>query len=275
MLTYPNIDPAIFTIGPFQIGQTSIGPFQLRWYSLMYIIGLVAVFLFLRRALRLGRLKMTEDQIEVSLVWGLVGMILGARLAYVFIYNFDYYRNHLSEMLMVWQGGLSFHGGFVGLITGIFIYCRRSKIDFLNLTDNISAIIPVGLGFGRIGNFINGELWGRVTDVPWAMVFPGGGPFPRHPSQLYESFLEGWLLLAVTLFVYSRKPRTGVVSATFILGYASFRFIAEFFREPDQQLGYFFGGFSMGQLLCLVMWLFGAFILVYSKGRHSAGAGAA
>ncbi|NDE15186.1 prolipoprotein diacylglyceryl transferase [bacterium] len=269
MLTYPNIDPAIFTIGPFHLGQTSIGPFQLRWYSLMYIIGLVAVFLFLRRAVRTGRLKMTEEQIEVSLVYGLVGMILGARLAYVFIYNFEYYRHHLSEMVMIWQGGLSFHGGFVGLITGILIFCHLNKIDFLSLTDNIAAIIPVGLGFGRIGNFINGELWGRVSDVPWAMIFPGGGPLPRHPSQIYESFLEGWLLLALTLFVYSRKPRTGVVSATFILGYASFRFIAEFFREPDQQLGFFFGGFSMGQLLCSLMWVFGVFILMYSKTHYS------
>ena len=161
MLTYPNIDPAIFTIGPL----------QLRWYSLMYIIGLVAVFLFLRRAVRKGRLKMTDEQVETSLVYGLIGMILGARVAYVFIYNFDYYRHHLSEIPMIWQGGLSFHGGLTGVVLGLFLFCKRNKIEFLSLADNVAAIIPVGLGFGRIGNFINGELWGRVTDVPWAMVF--------------------------------------------------------------------------------------------------------
>lgn len=257
MLPYPDIDPAIFTIGWF----------QLRWYSLMYIIGLVASFLFLRRAARNGRLQMTDEQIETSLVYALIGMILGARIAYVFIYNFDYYRNHLSEMLMIWQGGLSFHGGFVGVVTGLFIFCRLNKIEYLNVTDNVAAIIPVGLGFGRLGNFINGELWGRVTDVPWAMVFPTGGPLARHPSQIYESFLEGWFLLALTLFVYSRKPKTGVVSATFILGYASFRFIGEFFREPDAQLGTVLGPFSMGQVLCAVMWLFGAFIFMLSQSK--------
>lgn len=257
MLTYPNIDPAIFTIGPL----------QLRWYSLMYIIGLVAVFLFLRRAVRKGRLKMTDEQVETSLVYGLIGMILGARVAYVFIYNFDYYRHHLSEIPMIWQGGLSFHGGLTGVVLGLFLFCKRNKIEFLSLADNVAAIIPVGLGFGRIGNFINGELWGRVTDVPWAMVFPTGGPLARHPSQIYESFLEGWFLLALTLFVYSKKPKTGVVSATFLLGYASFRFVAEFFREPDAQLGTVVGPFSMGQVLCALMWLFGAAILTVSQSR--------
>jgi len=257
MLTYPNIDPAIFTIGPF----------QLRWYSLMYIIGLVAVFLFLRRAVRKGRLKMTDEQVETSLVYGLIGMILGARVAYVFIYNFDYYRHHLSEIPMIWQGGLSFHGGLTGVVLGLFLFCKRNKIEFLSLADHVAAIIPVGLGFGRIGNFINGELWGRVTDVPWAMVFPTGGPLARHPSQIYESFLEGWFLLALTLFVYSKKPKTGVVSATFLLGYASFRFVAEFFREPDAQLGTVIGPFSMGQVLCALMWLFGAAIFMLSQSR--------
>lgn len=262
MLPYPNIDPAIFTIGPF----------QLRWYSLMYIIGLVAEFLFLRRAARKGRLKMTDEQIETCLVYALVGMILGARIAYVFIYNFDYYQHHLSEIPMIWQGGLSFHGGLVGMILGLLLFSRRNNTSFLNLTDHFAAIIPVGLGFGRIGNFINGELWGRVTDVPWAMVFPTGGPLTRHPSQLYESFLEGWFLLALTLFVYSRKPKIGAVSATFLLGYASFRFIAEFFREPDAQLGTVLGPFSMGQVLCALMWLFGAIILVISQSRKSSAA---
>ncbi|MEY4632486.1 MAG: prolipoprotein diacylglyceryl transferase [Pseudomonadota bacterium] len=259
MLPYPNIDPAIF----------SIGPFQLRWYSMMYIIGLLAVFLFLRRASRTGRLQMDHEQLETCLVYGLVGMILGARTAYVFIYNFDYYWNNWKEIPAIWQGGLSFHGGLLGSILALFIFARRNRIDFMNLTDHIAAIIPVGLGFGRIGNFINGELWGRVTDVPWAMVFPTGGPLPRHPSQLYESMLEGWLLLALMLYVYSRKPKTGVVSAVFLLGYASFRFVAEFFREPDAQLGTVLGPFSMGQLLCALMWIFGVCVLMVARSRPS------
>lgn len=259
MLTYPNIDPVIF----------SLGPFQLRWYSLMYIIGLVAIFLFLRRGVRNGRLQMTDEQVESAIVHGLVGMILGARLAYVFIYNFDYYRHHLTEIPAIWQGGLSFHGGFVGSGIGLLIFARRAKIDFLAITDHVSAIMPVGLGFGRIGNFINGELWGRVTDVSWGMVFPGGGPLARHPSQIYESFLEGWFLLALTLFVYSRKPKTGVVTATFMLGYSTFRFIAEFFREPDAQLGFVLDPFSMGQVLCALMWLVGAAVLLWSRNSKT------
>lgn len=259
MLTYPNIDPVIF----------SLGPFQLRWYSLMYIIGLVAIFLFLRRGVRNGRLQMTDEQVESAIVHGLVGMILGARLAYVFIYNFDYYRQHLTEIPAIWQGGLSFHGGFVGSGIGLLIFARRAKIDFLSITDHVSAIMPVGLGFGRIGNFINGELWGRVTDVSWGMVFPGGGPLARHPSQIYESFLEGWFLLVLTLFVYSRKPKTGVVTATFMLGYSTFRFIAEFFREPDAQLGFVLDPFSMGQVLCALMWLVGAAVLLWSRNRKT------
>lgn len=264
MLPYPNIDPAIFTIGPF----------QLRWYSLMYIIGLFAVFMFLRRASRLGRIQLDKEQVETCLVYALVGMILGARIAYVFIYNFDYYRHHLTEIPAIWQGGLSFHGGLVGSIIGLYIFARRNRVDFLNLTDHVAAIVPVGLGFGRIGNFINGELWGRVTNVPWAMVFPSGGPLPRHPSQIYESVLEGWLLLALVLYMYSRKPRVGVVSATFLLGYASFRFIAEFFREPDAQLGTVLGPFSMGQVLCALMWVVGVIVLMVSKNRRNGAAAA-
>ena len=252
MMQFPEIDPAIF----------SIGPLQLRWYSLMYVIGLVAVYLFFRRGSRNGRLAMTYEQIESIMVYGLVGMILGARLTYVFVYNFDHYIQNPGEILSVWKGGLSFHGAFVGIALSVLIFCKRNKVPYFNVTDHICTAVPVGLGFGRIGNFINGELWGRVGDVPWAMIFPGGGPLPRHPSQLYESILEGWVLLAIMAFAYTRKLKSGVLTGIFILGYATFRFFVEFFREPDSQLGTILGPFSMGQVLCALMWAFGCFIIV-------------
>ncbi len=253
MLSYPEIDPVIF----------SIGPLQLRWYSLMYIIGLSAAYWFLRYSSRKGTLKATYEQIEGIMGSALFGLILGARLTYVFVYNFDHYMSHPEEILQVWKGGLSFHGALIGICLSVLWYCRKQKIPYFNVMDHAAIVTPVGLGFGRLGNFINGELWGRVTDAPVGMIFPGAGPLPRHPSQLYESFFEGIVLMLILLLFYSRKPKSGVISGVFLIGYATFRFFVEFFREPDSQLGTVLGPFSMGQILCGIMWTIGGIVLSY------------
>lgn len=259
MLTFPQINPVFF----------SIGPFELRWYSLMYVIGLLAVYFFFRYASRQGTLKLNHQEIESVMLVGMLGMILGARLVYVFVYNFDFYVQRPGEIFATWKGGLSFHGAIFGIAIALMIYSRRKGKSFLNITDHMVTIAPVGLGFGRIGNFINGELWGRVTDSPFGMIFPDAGPSPRHPSQLYESLFEGWILLAIMFFIYRRKPRTGVLSATFLIGYATFRFFIEFFREPDKQLGEVLGPFSMGQVLCAIMWVIGALIMTFALNTKS------
>lgn len=254
MVTFPQINPVFFAIGPF----------ELRWYSLMYVIGLLAVYFFFRYASRKGTLQLNHQEIESVMLVGMLGMILGARLVYVFVYNFDFYIERPGEIFATWKGGLSFHGAIFGIAMALLIYARRKNKSFFNITDHMVTIAPVGLGFGRIGNFINGELWGRVTDSPIGMIFPDAGPSPRHPSQLYESLFEGWILLAIMLLIYSRKPRTGVLSGTFLIGYATFRFFIEFFREPDKQLGEVLGPFSMGQVLCAIMWVIGALIMTYA-----------
>jgi phosphatidylglycerol:prolipoprotein diacylglycerol transferase len=230
----------------------------------MYIIGLMAVYYFFRYASEKKSLHLDQQNIDSIMLYGLIGMILGARLTYVFVYNFDHYINHPSEILATWKGGLSFHGAIVGIVVSIIIFCQRYNKKFFNITDHMVVAAPVGLGFGRIGNFINSELWGRVTDSPLGIVFPDGGPLPRHPSQLYESFFEGWVLLAIMILAYRMKPRPGVLSAIFLIGYATFRFFIEFFREPDSQLGTVLGPFSMGQVLCAIMWIIGAAILSWS-----------
>lgn len=254
MLTYPQIDPVI----------VSLGPLQLRWYSMMYVIGLMAVYYFFRYASRKGTLKLDQQQIENVMLYGLIGMIVGARLTYVFVYNFDHYMQHPEEILATWKGGLSFHGAVFGICMAVILFCRRNGKSFFNIMDHMATATPIGLGFGRIGNFINGELWGRVTDAPIGMVFPDGGPLPRHPSQLYESVFEGWVLLAIMFFIYSRRPRVGVLSACFLIFYGTFRFFIEFFREPDSQLGTVLGPFSMGQLLCALMWVVGGIIISWT-----------
>ncbi len=270
MMNYPNIDPAIVRIGPFDLVGFTLGPLELRWYSLMYIIGLTVVYYFLRYGSRKGSLKMNYEQIENLMVYGLVGMILGARLTYVFVYNFPHYLEHPNEILAVWKGGLSFHGALIGITAAIYLFAKKFHLNFFNITDHVCVSVPVGLGFGRIGNFINGELWGRVTDAPWGMVFPDGGDLPRHPSQLYESMLEGWLMLIVMAYLYRKKTYPpGFLSGVFLIGYGSVRFVIEFFREPDSQLGTVLGPFSMGQILCAIMWMAGGLILTWAKQQAS------
>jgi phosphatidylglycerol:prolipoprotein diacylglycerol transferase len=256
----PQIDPVIFSLGFLQI----------RWYSLMYIIGLVAVFQFFKYSLKKKTLRATMLQIDNILAVGMLGMIVGARLVYVTLYNPSQYLANPQDIIAVWKGGLSFHGALIGICVGLWIYCKKAGLSFFNVMDHAAVAAPIGLLFGRIGNFINGELYGRVTDVPWGMVFPSGGPLPRHPSQLYESLTEGLLLLLILNFVRIKNPKTGVISGLFVLLYGVMRFFIEFFREPDSQLGFVLGPFSMGQVLCGIMWIVGAIIMIsaQSSGTH-------
>lgn len=259
-MQFPQIDPVIFSLGPLQI----------RWYGLMYVIGfLIAGYLF-KVLIHRGFFKVAEEKIDTLVTTMILCMFIGARLTYVFVYNWDYYSENLSELLSVWQGGLSFHGALIGLITGGVIFARQNKISWLQVMDSVALAGTMGLFFGRLGNFINGELYGRITTHWIGVVFPDGGPLPRHPSQLYEAFLEGLLLTAILWVVLKRVKNYGVISSLFLLGYGSFRFIVEFFREPDQQLGFYFGSVTMGQILCLLMIFGGVGLFTYvNKNRES------
>jgi len=253
MLTYPVIDPVALQIGPLAA----------RWYGLMYAVGFASAWwLGRRRAMRPGS-GWTPLQVDDLITWLVVGVVLGGRIGYVLFYDLGYYLANPLESLSIWRGGMSFHGGVMGVVLVCWIYGRSIGKSLLEVGDLIAPLVPPGLLAGRIGNFINGELWGRVTDVPWAMVFPTGGPLPRHPSQLYEAALEG-LTLFVILWLYAAKPRQrGAVGGLFLLGYGSFRFFVEFFRQPDAQLGFVaLDFFSMGQLLCLPMILLGLYLML-------------
>ena len=213
-----------------------------------------------------GFLQIEKKKIDSLISYVLVGMFIGARLAYVLIYNWDYYSYRPIEIFYVWQGGLSFHGAAVGISVGFYFFAKKMKIPFLMAMDAGALLAAPGLFWGRLGNFINGELYGRVTEVPWAMVFPAGGPFPRHPSQLYEAFMEG-VVLTVILWSLKRKVRIhGILISIFFICYGVFRYFVEFFREPDSQMGLYWGGTtSMGQILCLLMAFFGVGLLIYVR----------
>jgi phosphatidylglycerol:prolipoprotein diacylglycerol transferase len=257
MIPYPQIDPVIFHLGPLQP----------RWYGLMYLFGFLYAFRLLKKYYLWIGLPSAEvaDSVLASLV---TGLIITARLVYVVFYNLnDTLAGPWWEVFAVWHGGLAFHGGLLGVVLAGIYVSRKYRIRWRRLTDVLALATPVGLGLGRIANFINGELWGRETNVPWAMIFPTGGPHPRHPSQLYESFLEGLVLYCILHVVWRFKPRVGVVSATFLLCYAAFRISMEFFREPDVQVGFLFGGITMGQLLSLTMVAYGFFLLWQSLTR--------
>ena len=240
----------------------SIGSLQLRWYGLMYLAGFGLGWMLGRwRASRPGS-GWTGPDVDDLLTCVMIGIILGGRLGYVLFYDLPVYINDPMEIMRIWNGGMSFHGGLLGVLGAFWYFARTRGRTFLEVSDFIAPLIPQGLFFGRLGNFINGELWGKVSDVPWAIVFPGAGPLPRHPSQLYEAALEG-LLLFIMVWVFSRKPRkVGAVSGLFAFGYGVFRFAVEFVRMPDVQLGYLaFGWLTMGQLLCVPLILAGAWLL--------------
>ena len=261
MLPYPAIDPV----------AVSFGPVRLHWYGVMYIAAFLAAWLLGRcRAARPGS-GWTADQVDDLATWAMLGVVLGARLGYIWFYDLDTYLADPLEVFRVWNGGMSFHGGLVGVLSAALWWSLRHKKRFLDVTDFVAPLVPPGLFFGRLGNFINGELWGKVTTVDWGMVFPGAGELPRHPTQLYEAGLEGLLLFTI-LWVYSRKPRPlGAVSGLFAVLYALCRIGVEFFRLPDPQLGYlFFGWVTMGQVLCLPLLLAGVLLLAHAayEKRH-------
>jgi phosphatidylglycerol:prolipoprotein diacylglycerol transferase len=238
----------------------------------MYLIGFLgAWWLGVYRAKRPGS-GWRPEEIADLLFYGALGVILGGRLGYVLFYNLAYYLEHPVEMFYIWSGGMSFHGGLLGVIVAMWLYARRTQRAFFAVADFVALLTPLGLGAGRLGNFINHELWGRVTDVPWGMVFPGAGPLPRHPSQLYEFMLEG-VALFIILWLYARRPRpTASVSGLFLLCYGAFRFLVEFAREPDAHLGYLaFDWVTMGQVLSLPMVLFGAGLIWWSRRKSTAG----
>ncbi|XOV81036.1 MAG: prolipoprotein diacylglyceryl transferase [Aestuariibacter sp.] len=257
-ITFPDIDPIIF----------SIGPVSLRWYGLMYLIGFVAAFWLANK--RLDRTDWTKDQLSDLLFFGFLGVILGGRIGYVLFYQFDLFLSDPLYLLKIWTGGMSFHGGLLGVIVAMFWFARKQKTTLMQVGDFVAPLVPIGLGAGRIGNFINAELWGRTTDVPWAIIFPNAGPAPRHPSQLYEFFLEG-LVLFIILWWYSRIPRpVGAVSGLFLAGYGAFRFIVEYFRQPDAHLDNIYGGMmSQGQMLSLPMFLIGVVMIYRSYKKQN------
>jgi len=244
-------DPVIFSLGPLQV----------RWYGLMYVIGFVIGGQLLKIMCKEGYSKISVEKIDSFITYLIIGMFIGARLTYVFVYNWEYYSQNLNELLAVWKGGLSFHGALIGMVAALVLFARKNKLKFFEVSDILAVGVGPGLFFGRIGNFINGELWGRASNVPWAMVFPDAGPYPRHPSQLYEAVLEGLVLFLVLWFSHKRFRFYGIASGAFLLMYGTFRFVIEFFREPDSQLGFFFGGLTMGQILCFLMIMAGALFI--------------
>ncbi|WP_417829647.1 prolipoprotein diacylglyceryl transferase [Thalassospira sp.] len=256
-LAFPAIDPIAISIGPIAI----------RWYALAYIAGLLLGWKYVVYYCTKTPNIMSKRDVDDLLFWATLGVILGGRLGYILFYNLDYYLDNPANILKVWQGGMAFHGGFMGVILAIILFARKRGISILAVLDAAAVATPIGLFFGRIANFINGELFGRTTDVAWGIVFPNGGPEPRHPSQLYEAALEG-LILFVVLFVLSRKAcvrhRPGILGGTFVAGYGISRIIVEFFRQPDAQLGYLAGGITMGQVLSIPMVLVGAACIVYA-----------
>jgi phosphatidylglycerol:prolipoprotein diacylglycerol transferase len=255
MLIHPQIDPVAIAIGPLAV----------RWYGLMYLIGFGAAFLLARGRIKRGRGgNISYAVFDDLFFFSVLGVVLGGRLGYVLFYKPVYYFSHPLEILAVWQGGMAFHGGFLGVLLAMAYIARKHRIHWLAIMDFIAPLVPPALAAGRIGNFINGELWGRTTDAAWGMVFRGAGALPRHPSQLYQFALEG-VLLFVILWLYSAKPRpTGAVSALFLIGYGVLRFAAEFFREPDDFLGLLAFNLSMGQWLSLPMILAGVAMLAWA-----------
>jgi phosphatidylglycerol---prolipoprotein diacylglyceryl transferase len=264
VLQFPQFDPI----------AVSIGPFAIRWYALAYIAGIVLGWIYARKILRTekfwgGPAPISIPQFDDYVLWVTLGIILGGRTGYVLFYNLPHFIAHPLEIFQLWQGGMSFHGGFLGCVVAVLLFGWRNKIPVLSLGDVTCAVGTIGLLLGRLANFINGELWGRVTDVPWAFVFPTGGPLPRHPSQLYEAALEGILLFVVLTLMIRRGAllRPGLIIGTFAIVYGLARIFSEFFREPDPQLGFLWGGLTMGMLLSLPMIAAGVAFVLWALRR--------
>jgi phosphatidylglycerol:prolipoprotein diacylglycerol transferase len=265
VLPFPAINPVLIHLGPLAV----------RWYALAYIVGILAGWFYARAIISSERLwggpaPLSVTDFDDFVVWITLGIILGGRIGYVLFYNLPYFASHPLQTLELWTGGMSFHGGFLGCLIAIALFAWRRHVPVLSLGDVTAAVTPIGLCLGRLANFINGELWGRPTDVPWAMIFPNGGPLPRHPSQLYEAALEGVVLLVVLglLVRAGALKRPGTVIGAFAIGYGVARIFCEFFREPDIQLGFLWGGLTMGMLLCIPLILFGIALLYVARRRQ-------
>jgi phosphatidylglycerol:prolipoprotein diacylglycerol transferase len=260
VIAYPVIDPVLVEIGPFVI----------RWYSLAYIAGLLLGWAYIRRLITTPPYTLNAEGVTDLLFWITIGVLFGGRLGFVLFYRPDFYLAHPLEVLFLWRGGMSFHGGLVGVFAALLWFTRSRKVALLAVSDLVAAAAPIGLFLGRMANFINGELFGRVSEVPWAMVFPGGGPWPRHPSQIYEAALEG-ILLFVLLFLLVRfgraRQREGMLTGAFLLCYSAFRSVVELVREPDVYLGFLPGGLTMGQMLSLPMAILGFYLVMRSLRR--------
>ncbi len=261
-MTFPQIDPVIFTIGPLAV----------RWYGMMYLLGFVGGYFAMLHVSRMRNYGLDKDILSDFLFYAVLGVVVGGRLGYTLFYNAPYYLAHPLQIFYVWEGGMSFHGGLLGVVTVLLIFSTKRDIPKLTICDLTVVAVPIGLGLGRLGNFINGELWGRVTDLPWGVVFPAAGPLPRHPSQLYEAILEGLLLFIIVYILHRKEARPGVPAFSFLIGYGCFRFLVEFVRQPDEHLGFLWGGATMGQLLSLPMviaGLIGLFLVLKRRVHES------
>ena len=266
-LPFPDIDPVIVQIGPLAV----------HWYGVAYVVGILFAWWYAKRLAADTRLwpggvsPMTPEDLDDFLVWAAVGVVAGGRIGYILFYDFARYLANPLDIFALWQGGMSFHGGFAGTVLAIILFARSRGVPVLTMLDVIAAGVPVALGLVRVTNFINSELWGRPTDVPWAVEFPNGGPFPRHPSQLYEALLEGlllWIVLRILTHRYERLRTPGFVGGAFVAGYGASRIFVEFFREPDRHIGYLFGGWlTMGMLLSLPMVLVGVGAMLWASRR--------
>jgi phosphatidylglycerol:prolipoprotein diacylglycerol transferase len=269
-----NVDPVLLQLGSLEI----------RWYGVFYLVSFLVGYKFLFERHKRGFCQMNSLQIQDLITYLMVGMMVGARVVYAVIYNWDYYGDHIIEIFYIWKGGLSFHGAIMGFAGGIYLFGKKYKIPFWHISDNVVMVGALGVFIGRWGNWTNGELWGRVTDVPWAVIFPAAGPQPRHPSQIYQSLAEGLCVFLILLWLDHRERkkhvsiteakksklkvtwnRTGIVTGSFLIAYGVARFIVEFFRQPDAQLGFYFKYFSMGQILCFLMIIIGWGMLLYNK----------
>jgi len=270
MIPYPDISPEIIRIGPLAI----------RWYGIMYLIGFALSYLLVKYQIKKKRQKTEVKKqaagkrllsLDIASLYSylIIGLLLGARLGFVVFYGLSYYIQYPLEIFAIWHGGMSFHGGLIGSIIAGILFCRKMKINAWQVSDLVIVTAPLGVGLGRIGNFINGELYGRVTNVPWAMIFPDGGPLPRHPSQIYQFFLEGMILFAILWILKDRGFRPGIISSLFAILYGVFRFFIEFFREPDPQLGFIVSFLTMGQILSVAMILIGLGIIYHLKTATS------
>ncbi len=253
MIRYPNINPVFLKLGPLSF----------RWYGLAYVGGFSIAYILVKRQIRSTETFSTKLDIDNLFLYMIIGLLIGGRSGYVLFYNLSYYVHIPVDILAIWQGGMSFHGGLIGVFIAGCLFTRKYKIEFWKLSDIITVTVPIGLGLGRLANFINGELYGKVTNVPWGIVFPAGGPLPRHPSQLYEFVLEGVVLFIILWYIKHKDLQPGVVTAAFFIFYGLFRILVEIFREPDIQLGYIWGYLTMGQILSLIMILLGIGVIFY------------